>query len=118
MNSRPFAEYAIGGALGALFRRVDHSVAPLAASNARNVRSRYPANTRPPEVISVPAVSGARCRSIHTVLPVSMLIAWSRPYLPSLAGRGRTVHRTPVDRLPRSPAGTGTRSMHASVIGM
>ena len=50
-------------------------------------------------------------------LSVSRLSACRRPYLPSLSGRGRTVQRTPVDRLPRSPSGTGTRSMHASVIG-
>ena len=28
-------------------------------------------------------------------------MAWTRPYLPSLSGRGRSAQRTPVERLPR-----------------
>src|SRR5262245_44464455 len=44
-------------------------------------------------------------------------MAWRRPYLPSLFGRGRRLHRTPVDRLPRPPGATGVRSMHDSTSG-
>ena len=81
------------------------------------MRSSDPTKTSPPAVTSDPVVSGALCRSTHTVCFVSRLMACRRPYFPSLSGRGRTVQRTPVDRLPRSPSGTGTRSMHASTIG-
>src|SRR5262245_53378728 len=44
-------------------------------------------------------------------------MAWRRPYLPSLFGRGRRLHRTPVERLPRPPGATGVRSMHDSTSG-
>src|SRR6185503_13453271 len=80
-------------------------------------RSSAPAKTTPPAVASAPVDCGARCRSVHTVLRVSMLIACTRPYLPSLFGRGRRLQRTPVDRLPRPPFSTGVRSMHDSTSG-
>src|SRR5690349_20683893 len=51
---------------------------------------------------------------VQTVFLVSTFTACTRPYLPSLSGRGRSVQRTPVERLPRPPGATGVRSMHAS----
>mgnify|MGYP001105107862 CR=1 FL=1 len=60
---------------------------------------------------------GARWRAVHTVFFVWMSMAWTRPYLPSLSGLGRSAQRTPVERLPRPPAATGSRSMHASTSG-
>src|SRR5262245_6920831 len=44
-------------------------------------------------------------------------MAWRRPYLPSLFGRGRRLHRTPVVRLPRPPVRTGVGALHASTSG-
>src|SRR6185369_10065897 len=79
-------------------------------------RSSAPAKTTPPAVASAPVDCGARCRSIQTVLRVSRLMACTRPYLPSLSGRGRRLQRTPLERLPRPPGATGVRSMHASTI--
>src|SRR5215471_18718239 len=47
-----------------------------------------------------------------------MLIASTRPYLPSESGRGRTVGRPPADKRPaRPPSVTGVKSMHASTRG-
>src|SRR5882672_709329 len=116
--SRPLTEYAIGTEAGTSFRRIFHSSAPVAASCALNIRSRPPTNTSPPAVARTPDVSGALLRSTQTVRFVSRLTASRCPYFPSLPGLGRTFQRTPVVRLPRSPSATGTRSMHASTIGM
>ena len=41
-------------------------------------------------------------------------MACTRPYLPSLSGRGRSVHRTPVDELPRAP-GRHRSQVHAGL---
>src|SRR5688572_13513454 len=81
-------------------------------------RSNAPANTTPPAVASTPDVCGARSRVTHTVLRVSILIACTRPYLPSLSGRGRIPQLTPEDSAPRPPPpGIGKMSMQASVSG-
>src|SRR6266446_7878307 len=44
-------------------------------------------------------------------------MACNRPNFPSVPALGRTVQRTPDDRLPRSPCATGTRSIQASTQG-
>src|SRR5689334_6627115 len=47
-----------------------------------------------------------------------MLIASTRPYLPSESGRGRRVGRPPADKRPaRPPSVTGVKSIHASMSG-
>src|ERR1041385_5447401 len=76
-----------------------------------------PLNTTPPAVSSAPLDSGARCRDVQTTSRVTILIACTRPYFPSESGRGRSVQRPPVVRLPRPPSRTGFRSMHDSTSG-
>src|SRR5579859_3739756 len=71
----------------------------------------------PPAVSSAPLDTGARWRSVHTTSRVSMLMACTRPYLPSESGRGRTLGPTPVDNKVRPPPVTGARSIHASTSG-
>src|SRR3569623_1187325 len=77
-----------------------------------------PLKVTPPAVSRTPLDTGARCRSVHTTSRVAMLMACTRPYLPSESGRGRTVGRPPADkRPPRFSSVGGVKSMHASISG-